>query len=445
MRNKIGVAGKKSANDSFVAAVAANELTLSTRVGRFRWSICALLFFAATINYVDRQVIGILKPTLQTQLNWSESDYGWIVFAFQTAYAIGMLLVGRLMDWLGTRKGFSLAVIFWSVAAMAHALASSAFGFGAARFALGLGESGNFPASIKTVAEWFPKKERALATGIFNSGTNIGALITPLVVPWITLAYGWRWAFIATGALGFIWLIFWLTLYHTPENHPRLSARERAHIQSDPAERLEKIAWVGLLPHKQTWAFAVGKFLTDPVWWLYLFWLPDFFSKSHGLDLKTIGPPLVTIYIAADVGSIGGGWLSSTLIKRGWSINAARKTAMLTCALCVVPVSFAPRVPGLWSAVALVSLAAAAHQGWSANLFTLTSDMFPRRAVGSVVGIGGMAGAVGGMLIARVVAEILQRTGSYLPIFLIPCSAYLIALLIVQLLTPRLEPARIDA
>lgn len=415
-----------------------------TRMGRFRWSICALLFFAATINYVDRQVIGILKPTLQGQLHWSESDYGWIVFAFQTAYAIGMLLVGRLMDKLGTRKGFSLAVVFWSIAAMAHAFASSALGFGVARFALGLGEAGNFPASIKTVAEWFPKKERALATGIFNSGTNIGALITPLVVPWITLAYGWRWAFIATGALGFIWLIAWLVLYYTPENHPRLQARERAHIQSDPPEPVEKIAWARLFPHRQTWAFAIGKFLTDPIWWLYLFWLPDFFSKSHGLDLKTIGLPLVTIYIAADVGSIGGGWLSSALIKRGWSINAARKTAMLTCALCVVPVAFAPRVPGLWSAVALISLAAAAHQGWSANLFTLTSDMFPRRAVGSVVGIGGMAGAIGGMFIARVVAEILQRTGSYVPIFIIACSAYLVALLLVQLLTPRLEPARID-
>ena len=447
MINKASAAATTTPPDSLVSGLAESQTVVdasSMRMGRFRWSICALLFFAATINYVDRQVIGILKPTLQGQLHWSESDYGWIVFAFQTAYAIGMLLVGRLMDKLGTRKGFSLAVVFWSVAAMAHAFASSALGFGVARFALGLGEAGNFPASIKTVAEWFPKKERALATGIFNSGTNIGALITPLVVPWITLVYGWRWAFIATGALGFTWLIAWLVLYYTPENHPRLQARERAHIQSDPPEPLEKIAWARLFPHRQTWAFAIGKFLTDPIWWLYLFWLPDFFSKSHGLDLKTIGPPLVTIYIAADVGSIAGGWLSSTLIKRGWNINAARKTAMLACALCVVPVAFAPRVPGLWSAVALISLAAAAHQGWSANLFTLTSDMFPRRAVGSVVGIGGMAGAIGGMFIARVVAEILQRTGSYVPIFIIACSAYLVALLLVQLLTPRLEPARID-
>jgi len=447
MINKASAAATTTPPDSLVSGLAESQTVVdasSMRMGRFRWSICALLFFAATINYVDRQVIGILKPTLQGQLHWSESDYGWIVFAFQTAYAIGMLLVGRLMDKLGTRKGFSLAVVFWSVAAMAHAFASSALGFGVARFALGLGEAGNFPASIKTVAEWFPKKERALATGIFNSGTNIGALITPLVVPWITLVYGWRWAFIATGALGFTWLIAWLVLYYTPENHPRLQARERAHIQSDPPEPLEKIAWARLFPHRQTWAFAIGKFLTDPIWWLYLFWLPDFFSKSHGLDLKTIGPPLVTIYIAADVGSIAGGWLSSTLIKRGWNINAARKTAMLACALCVVPVAFAPRVPGLWSAVALISLAAAAHPGWSANLFTLTSDMFPRRAVGSVVGIGGMAGAIGGMFIARVVAEILQRTGSYVPIFIIACSAYLVALLLVQLLTPRLEPARID-
>ncbi|HEY8188891.1 MAG TPA: MFS transporter [Pyrinomonadaceae bacterium] len=446
MINKGSVAATTRPADSVVAGLAeSNAVDTSTaRIGNFRWSICALLFFAATINYIDRQVIGILKPTLQGQLGWSESDYGWIVFAFQTAYAIGMLLVGRLMDRLGTRKGFSLSVVFWSVAAMAHAFASSALGFGVARFALGLGESGNFPASIKTVAEWFPKKERALATGIFNSGTNVGALITPLVVPWITLSFGWRWAFIATGALGFIWLVAWLVLYYTPESHPRLQARERAHIQSDPPEALEKIPWVRLVPHRQTWAFAIGKFLTDPIWWLYLFWLPDFFSKSHGLNLKTIGLPLVTVYIAADVGSIGGGWLSSSLIKRGWGINAARKTAMLVCALCVVPVAFAPRIPGLWSAVALISIAAAAHQGWSANLFTLTSDMFPRRAVGSVVGIGGMAGAIGGMLIARVVAEILQRTGSYVPIFVIACSAYLVALLLMQLLTPRLEPARID-
>jgi ACS family hexuronate transporter-like MFS transporter len=414
------------------------------RTGYFRWTICALLFFAATVNYIDRQVISILKPTLQTQFHWSEIDYGWIVFYFQTAYAIGMLVVGRLIDWLGTRRGFSLSVLVWTLAAMAHALTSSFFGFSAARFALGLGESGNFPAAIKTVAEWFPKRERALATGIFNSGTNIGALIAALIVPPLARFYGWQWAFIVTGAFGFIWLIFWLVLYRSPEAHPKLSAAERAYILSDVSDQETKIPWLRLLPHRQTWAFAIAKFLTDPIWWLYLFWLPDFFNKSFKLDLKTIGLPLLIIYLAADVGSIGGGWLSSFLLKRGWSVNSARKTAMLICALCVVPVIFASRVTGLWSAIAILSLATAAHQGWSANVFTMTSDMFPRRAVGSVVGIGGMAGAVGGMLISLIVGKILERTGSYILIFLMAGLAYLVALAIVQLLVPRFDKASIE-
>jgi ACS family hexuronate transporter-like MFS transporter len=448
MEDGIGVTKAPVLRDAPPAGVA-GELgaaeSVGPRRGNFRWTICALLFFAATINYIDRQVIGILKPTLQAEFGWNEIDYGHLVLAFQTAYAIGMIVVGRLIDWLGTRKGFSLAVIFWSAAAILHAATSGIWGFSAARFALGLGEAGNFPASIKTVAEWFPKKERALATGIFNSGTNIGALITPLVVPPLALAFGWQMAFIVTGSLGFIWLIFWLALYRTPDSHPRLLATERAYIQSDQVESTTRVSWARLLPHKQTWAFAIAKFLTDPVWWLYLFWLPDFFSKSHGLDLKTIGPPLIVVYIVADIGSVGGGWLSSTLIKRGWTVNAARKTAMLICALCVVPVIFASRVSSLWAAVAIVSLAAAAHQGWSANLFTMTSDMFPRRAVGSVVGIGGMAGAVGGMLISVVVGEILQRTGgNYILIFLMAGSAYLVALLIVQLLVPRYKTVDIE-
>jgi len=353
--------------------------------------------------------------------------------------------VGRVMDWLGTRKGFSLAVLVWSVAAMTHALARSVLGFSAARFALGLGESGNFPASIKTVAEWFPRKERALATGIFNAGTNVGALTTPLVVPWITYSYGWRWAFIATGAIGFLWLIAWLAIYGPPERHARVSKPELAHIRSDPPEPTAKIAWGSLFPHRQTWAFAVGKFMTDPIWWLYLFWVPDFLHKRHGITLLNMGLPLVTIYLIADVGSIGGGWLSSSLIKRGWTVNAGRKTAMLVCALAVVPIVFASKVSHLWLAVGLVGLAAAAHQGWSANMFTLASDMFPRRAVGSVVGIGGMAGAVGGMLIAKVVGYVLQWTGSYLPAFIIAGSAYLVALGAIHLLAPKLEPAHIEA
>jgi len=435
------------------------------RVGHFRWIVCGLLFFATTINYIDRQVLGLLKSTLQEQFRFSELDYAAIVFSFQLAYAIGLLLAGRVMDKLGTRKGFALALIIWSFAAMAHAAANlfpdlqmptvlinppsfvlltgAAAGFALARFVLGLGEAGNFPAAIKTVAEWFPKKERALATGIFNSGSNVGAIITPLVVPWITLHWGWQWAFIATGAIGFVWLIFWLPLYRAPEQHPRLSSAELNYIRSDPPEPSTPIPWKKLFPHRQTWAFAIGKFMTDPIWWVYLFWIPDFLKRNHGLDLSSIGLPIVVIYLVADVGSIGGGWLSSSLLKRGWSPNRARKTAMLVCALAVVPIIFAAQASNLWIAVALVSLAAAAHQGWSANIFTLVSDMFPKQAVGSVTGIGGMGGAIGGMLIALVVGEILQRTGSYVPIFIIAGSMYLLALLIIHLLVPKLEAVKI--
>ena len=420
------------------------EGSATARVGNFRWVVCALLFTATTINYVDRQVIGILKPTLQAEIGFNEIDYGNIVFAFQLAYAIGLLLVGRLMDRLGTRKGFSLAVIVWSIAAMAHAWARSVGGFIAARFALGLGESGNFPASIKTVAEWFPKRERALATGIFNAGTNIGAVVAPIIVPVITLRYGWPWAFIATGAIGFAWLVLWLVLYRRPEEHPRLRAAELAHIRSDPPETEARVGWGRLFRHRQLWAFAIGKFLTDPIWWLYLFWLPDLLHRNYGLNLTNMGPPLVVIYVVADVGSIGGGWLSSSLIKRGWSVNAARKTAMLICALCVVPIVFASRASTLWGAVALIGLATAAHQGWSCNIFTIASDMFPRRAIGSVVGIGGMAGSLGGMLIAKVTGYVLQWTGSYVAIFILAGSIYLVALGIIHLLVPTLEPARLD-
>ncbi|HYP52134.1 MAG TPA: MFS transporter, partial [Pyrinomonadaceae bacterium] len=378
-------------------------------------------------------------------IGWNEAEYGYVNTAFQAAYAVGLLVVGNLMDRFGTRKGFSFAIVFWSVAAMLHATARSAVGFGVARFALGLGEAGNFPAAIKTVAEWFPKKERALATGIFNSGSNVGAIVAPLSVPWIAVSYGWQWAFIITGALGFVWLVFWLMIYRRPEEHPKLSPAELAHIQSDPAEPTTKIPWARLFPHRQTWAFAFGKFLTDPIWWVYLFWLPKFLNTNYGLNITQIGIPLVVIYVAADVGSIGGGWLSGALIKRGWTVNRARKTAMLICAVSVVPIMFAANASNLWVAVGLVSLAAAAHQGWSANIFTMASDMFPRRAVGSVVGIGGMAGSIGGMLIATTVGLILQYTGSYLPIFIIAGSAYLVALLVIHLLAPRLAPADVES
>ena len=431
-------------------------------VGRFRWTICALLFFAATINYVDRQVIGILKSTLQTEFGWSEIDYSDIVFAFQLAYAIGFVFAGRLMDRIGTKAGFSLALIIWSVAAMAHAGATiigpavaaglalvgltysaSVAGFLAVRFALGLGESGNFPAAIKTVAEWFPKRERAFATGLFNAGTNVGALVTPLTVPWITVRFGWPWAFVLTGALGFAWLVAWWLLYDRPERHPRLGTTELAYIRSDPPEPAVRIPWLRLMPLRQTWTFAVAKFMTDPIWWLYLFWIPDFFGRKFGLSLLELGPPIIAIYLIADVGSVFGGWLSSTLLGRGWSANAARKTAMFVCAAAVVPIVAASRVESLWAAVGLISLAAAAHQGWSANVYTLVSDMFPRQAVGSVIGFGGMAGAVGGMLIAKVTGYLLQTTGSYMPVFVIAGTTYLVTLGIVHALAPRLQPAPI--
>jgi MFS transporter, ACS family, hexuronate transporter len=437
--------------------------------GRYRWMICAMLFIATTINYIDRQIIGLLKPDLQRLFTWSERDYAAIVFTFQLAYAIGLLLSGRVMDKLGTKKGFTLAILLWSVAAVGHAFADlmpgltfptlniddktgvsfvsltgAAAGFALARFFLGLGEAGNFPASIKTVAEWFPRKERALATGIFNSGTNIGALLTPLLAPVLVAYWGWKGAFIVTGLLGFFWMIWWWVSYTTPDKHRKVTPDELALIHSDPPEATTPVPWGSIVGYRQTWAFALGKFLTDPVWWLYLFWIPDFFNRLYGLNVKQLGAPLVTIYLITDVGSIGGGWLSSHFIKRGWSVNAARKVAMLICAIAVVPIVFAPRVDNLWGAVLLVSLAASAHQGWSANLFTLVSDMFPRRAVGSVVGFGGMAGAIGGMVLSLIVGEILQRTGSYVGVFLIAGSMYLIGLAIIHLLVPRLAPAPID-
>lgn len=434
----------------------------ATTVGRFRWYICGLLFLASVINYIDRQVLSILKPTLQQQFGWSELDYGDIVFAFQLAYAIGFLAAGRLMDRLGTRLGFTLAIVLWSLAGMATAevlwfgpaaaallaaggltYSASVAGFIAARFALGLGESGNFPGAIKTVAEWFPKKERAFATGLFNAGTNVGALVAPLVVPWITLRYGWYWAFIWTGALGFIWVAAWWLLYRAPDEHPRVSASELAYIRSDPPDPVVKVSWSRIVPTRQAWAFAAAKFMTDPIWWLYLFWMPDFLVRNHGLTLADMALPLMVIYIVADVGSVAGGWLSSALIKRGWSVNAARKTAMGACAICVVPIVLASTTTSLWFAVALISIAAAAHQGWSANVYTLVSDTFPKQAVGSVIGFGGMLGAVGGMLIAKLTAYILQMTGSYVTVFLIAGSAYLLALAVVHLLNPRHEPARL--
>jgi len=409
-------------------------------VGRIRWIVCALLFFAATINYIDRQVLSILAPDLQHSIGWSEIDYSNIVLAFQIAYALMLLVTGSIIDRVGTRLGFSLAIIWWSLAAMGHALANSAAAFGFWRFMLGVGEAASFPASIKAVAEWFPKRERALATGLFNSGTNIGAIIAPIAVPLIAIRWGWQMAFIATGTLGFLWLFFWLGLYRRPEEHKRISEPEFSYIRSDAPEPLTKMPWLPLLRLRQTWAFALGKFLTDPIWWFYLFWLPKFLNSVHGVKTADMVPYLVTVYIVADIGSIAGGWLSSVLLKRGWSVNRARKTAMLLCALCVVPVMAASQTDSLWLAVGFVSVAAGAHQGWSANMFTLSSDLFPRRAVASVVGIGGFFGSLGGMLLAKMAGYVLEWYGTYTPMFVMASMAYILALGVIQLLTPKLKP-----
>jgi ACS family hexuronate transporter-like MFS transporter len=417
-------------------------------VGRsgFRWTICALLFAATTINYVDRQVIGILAPTLQRELGWTEVQYGQIVSWFSLAYGIGFLGMGRLLDRIGVRKGFAISIVAWSLAAMGHAVARTAAGFSAARALLGLGESGNFPGSIKAVAEWFPRKERALATGIFNAGSNVGAVLAPLLVPWITLTWGWEWAFIATGVLGFIWLLFWLVLYRDPAKHPRVSPGELAYIRSDPVERVDEIPWLRLLKHRQTWAFALGKFMTDPIWLFYLFWLPKFLKANWGIELSHLALPLIIIYVLADVGSVAGGWFSGALMARGWTVNRARKAAMLVAALCIVPTMFAAHARSVWVAVAIVSVAAAAHQWWSCNLFTLTSDMFPKQAVASVVGIGGFVGAIGAVLFQRATGRILEATGSnYSVIFVICGVAYVAAWIVIHLLVPRLRPVEVDA
>jgi ACS family hexuronate transporter-like MFS transporter len=410
----------------------------------YRWTICALLFFATTLSYVDRQVLSLLAKTLEKAIGWNDIEYSNINSAFVAAYAVGLLGAGWLLDKFGTRIGFSVAITLWSLAAMAHAAATAAFTFGIARAFLGLGESTNFPACIKTVAEWFPKKQRATATGIFNSGANIGAIIAILMVPFLYHHFGWQAAFISTGAMGFIWLAFWVVMYRRPEVHPSVSQTELALIQSDPPDRVENVPWRRLLPHRATWSFSIGKFMTDGVWWFYLFWLPKYLQETFGLSLDAIVLPTLVAYNVSTVGSIAGGELSSSLIKRGWSINASRKTAMLICALLVAPVLYAPFSKSMWLVVGLVSLAMAAHQGWSANLFTLASDMFPRSAVGSVVGIGATMGAVGGVLLQKAAGYIVTWTHSYFALFMICGSAYLIALAIIQLLSPRLAPPDLD-
>lgn len=430
-----------------------------TKVGHYRWTICALIFFATTINYLDRSVISLLKPYLEKEFTWSEQDYAHIVIAFQVAYAVGLLSVGRLIDKIGTKWGYAFSTLLWSFAAVGHALANSTFGFGVARAALGVSEAGNFPAAIKTVAEWFPKKERAFATGIFNSGSNIGAIIAPLTVPWIAVNMGWKWAFILTGAVGFFWLFFWFVLYEIPARHKRLSRAEHDYILSDhedvatiPGQKAAEISWLKILSFRQTWAFVVGKFLTDPVWWFYLFWLPAFLKAQYHIEGTAAAIPVAAVYSMTTFGSVFGGYLPLYFTKKGWPIYRARKTSMLIYALCVIPVVFAQLAGSynMWFAVFIIGFAASAHQAWSANIFTTASDMFPKRAVASVVGIGGMAGSFGGILIAWVAGILFDHyktlgkieTGYYI-MFIVCGSAYIIAWVIMHFLAPRLKMAEV--
>jgi ACS family hexuronate transporter-like MFS transporter len=413
------------------------------RAGRYRWVIVALLFAATAINYIDRQMIGVLKPTLTAEFGWSESDFADIVFWFQVAYAIGYISFGRVVDKVGARLGYAIAIVIWTVSHMAHGLATGVTSFAMARFGLGIGESGNFPAGIRAVTDWFPQKERAFAIGLFNAGANVGAIITPLLVPLLVLMFDWRVAFYVTGVFGVIWLIAWWAIYRHPTEHTRVSAAELAWIQQDPADPVEPVAWTRLIGKRETWAYALGKFLIDPIWWFFLFWLPGYMFDRYQLDLKTFGLPLAAIYLISDFGSVAGGWLSSRMMKAGYSANVARKVTMLICALCVLPIWFAQSIDNVWLAVLVIGLATAAHQAFSANLYTLPSDMFPRAAVGSVVGIGGTVGAVGGMLMAKFTGYILDTTQSYEVLFAICASAYLIALLAVHILSPRLAPAKV--
>jgi MFS transporter, ACS family, hexuronate transporter len=449
-----------------VKEVPAGRTTSGGKIGKYRWRIVALLFFATTINYIDRNVIsftmlddGFRRTMLGLDSGTALTDdhirsfktiMGQVDAAFKIAYAIGFILVGWMIDRIGTKKGFSISIIVWSIAGILNGFVTNVRGLFATRFMLGVGEAGNFPSAVKSVAEWFPKKERAFATGIFNAGANIGIILTAIFVPIITINYGWRAAFIITGLLGIILLVFWRITYFRPEEHPKVSQEELNYIRSDQddIDTSRKISWAKLLPYKQTWAFAFAKFLTDGVWWFYLTWLPDFFNSNATfdtrLDLKSVGIPFLIIYLISDGGSIFYGWLSSRFIKSGWSVNAARKTTMLICAATVIPIFFAAQTSSIAVAIALVAVATAAHQGFSANLFTLTSDMFPKQAVGSVVGIGGFMGAIGGALIAYNAGSIIANVG-YLPLFIYAGTAYLLAVLIIHLLAPRLKQVKFSA
>jgi ACS family hexuronate transporter-like MFS transporter len=415
------------------------------RMSHQRWIICTLLFLATVIAYVDRGVIAYLEKFLEGIIPGLDSvKYGMILGAFTAAYAIGMLIAGGVTDKLGTRKAFAIAIGLWSIAAVLPGVAFSVLTFGIAMFLLGLGEAANFPACIKTVAEWFPRRERALATGIFNSGANVGNILVPLVVPSLVIFVGWRGTFFVTGATGMVWLAFWLFYYRKPEEHRSVSKAELALILSDPGETVETVPWSHVLPCKETWAFAIGKLLTDPIWWFYLFWIPRYLQSTFHLTLAQNRMPVMLAYGISIIGSVGGGWLSSFLIKRGKSANVARKSTLLVCVLLIAPIFTVPFVHQLWLVVALLGMATAGHQGWSANLFTLPSDMFPKSAVGSVIGIGGMMGAVGGVLLQPATGLIVSITHSYVPLFIVACLAYPLALIVIHAISPKLAPVRLD-
>ncbi|MGF7077673.1 MFS transporter [Mucilaginibacter sp. UYCu711] len=413
---------------------------------KVRWTIVVLLFFATTINYIDRQVIGLLKPFIEKDIHLDDADYGYIVTAFQIAYAIGLLLSGKLLDKFGTRLGYATAVTVWSFGALIHAAVSTVMGFGFARAILGIGEAANFPAAVKTVAEWFPKKQRALATGIFNSGSNIGAIVAPIIVAEITINLGWKWAFIITGLLGFIWIIVWLCLYQPPEKHKRVSPSELAYILSDnnleDVKSVSNVTWKSLFSYKQTYAICLSRFLTDWVWWFFLFWAPDFLRKTQNIDLKQSILPLIIIYTMASIGGVFGGFLSSNFIKKGRSIDFSRKTAIFICAMLVLPLVFATQVQNIWLVVIIIGMATAAHQGWASNIFTVISDIYPKQAVGTMAGLSGFTGAIGGALAASFVGLILKFTGSYMPIFLIASTMYILAWLILKLMIPKISPIK---
>jgi len=413
---------------------------------KYRYIILSLLFFATTINYIDRQVIGILKPYISNDLGWSEFDYGLIVTSFQIAYSLGLLISGALLDKFGTRIGYAIAMAVWSIAGALHAAARSAIAFASARFFLGFGESANFPAAIKTVAEWFPQKERAFATGLFNSGATIGAIVAPIIVTAITIKLGWQWAFIITGGLGFIWMVFWLVFYFTPKSHPKISEAEFEYIHQDDQTTEEKhtISWISLFKYKQTYALCATRFISDWVWWFFLFWTPDFLHKAHGINITEAILPLIVIYSVASFGGVAGGWFSSSLIKKGKSVDSARKSAVLICALFVIPIIALPHLKSLWGSVILISIACAGHQGWSANMFTIISDIFPKRALGSITGLGGFTGAVGGALSATFVGLILDATHSYSVIFAVASLVYVLNWVIIKAFIHEIKQIKVN-